>query len=157
LTPDTKEYAHGQAAWSSLFGAAAGYLYGGIGIQALGIFGATLLGVMLGYSSNHSWTPGLLFVSPPGWYTVQASVDALGAAVAIIAYRQGHNRRERLSYLPVVASAHSVAALGFLLVTLAHDRRRIRLATAFFAGGVACALMVHFQVRYFLTPLSLLV
>jgi hypothetical protein len=154
LRPDSFEYAKGAAAWSSLLGAGVGSIFGMTGMRLLGVISAGGLGVVLGASSRRWWIPGLVFLSPPGWYTIQASVDAAGALMAVVVWQIAGSRRERLWALPAVAACHSVAALGFGIVAAVDGGRRKRVVAVVLAGGVACLLMVHLQSRYWLAPLS---
>lgn len=155
LVPDTLAFAAGRSSWSSLAAATLGALFGRPGVDALAIAASAALGALLGLYTPRWWLPGLLALSPPGWYLIQASADAAGSLAALILYRKGRSRRERLLSLGAVAAFHAEAALVFALVsTVGGTRRRITLA-GLAGGGIACGLMVDWQARYFLPGLTL--
>lgn len=124
------------------------------GIKVLGILGATTLGALLGRWSRHWILPAVIFLSPPGWYTIQASVDAMGAASVLAAYRLGRTRKDRYWAIAPVSAVHLVAGLGLLFVTTLDGGWRRRLLATLLAGIFACSLMAHVQVRYFLPALT---
>jgi hypothetical protein len=151
LVPDTTLYSNGQAWWSSPITAASGAAGGYSGVASIGILGATLLGLLLGYRCGLRRSL-LVFVSPCGWYTMQAGADAVGACGTTLA------RKARHTMTAIVATSllHLVAGLTlvFVLVGQHYGPARIpRWGWAIGAGAVACLGETHFQARYFLPGL----
>lgn len=152
LTPDTNLFAHGQASWSSIVGASSGKIAGLLGIQVVGLIGAILLGGLLGYILGKSWIPLVVFVSPPGLYTMQAANDAIGAFAAGIA---GLYPATIFGAVPVAAfHLESGLVVGFDAVI---RRMGFFWPIAPLVGGcIACIGEVHFQARYFLPGLVIM-
>lgn len=145
LTPDTSEYARGAASWSSPVGALAGYTFGLTGVRVFGVIGAVLLGALVGGYSRRWWMPALVFLSPPGWYAMQASADAAGSMAMGVAIRS----RDSWAWIPVCAfhlEAGLCCGLAFLVRRMGFQVRYIGLV----GGLIACIAEYHFQVRYFL-------
>lgn len=154
LIPDTYEYSHGQAWWSSPLGAGVGYLYGLRGLQFFGVISAIALGVLLGISSRVSWWPGLIFLSPPGWYSMQPGVDSGGAFAAGLANR---STRNHLALGIAVSTVHLEAGLVYLFSSVVKTWRPAWNYSGLVGGVGACIGEYHFQARYFLPGLVMLV
>lgn len=156
LTPDTGEYASGHSAiaWiSSPITSFAGLVAGYTGICVVGIVGAAALGWIVASYSHSVYRPLFLAASPPGWYTIQPSADAIGAASACISWR---NPDRRLLVL-LVGLCHLEAALAIVGARIVRRYVRIRgdlLVIA--AGGMACLIQWHIQIRYLLPGLAIL-
>lgn len=141
LTPDTYRYAHasGWWRWSSPLCAFAGYAYGINGVRIVGLFGAMAVGWICGnLPISRILIVGIL---PPGWYTIQAAADAIGAALA--GWSDLKWRR-----IPIVYLGHLQAALTCGFVRITH--RWIGDFAFFAAGAISCLSQWHFQMRYFL-------
>jgi hypothetical protein len=119
------------------------------GVMLFGFAGTTALAFVL-YRSANWMSAAIVFMAPPGWYTMQASADAAGAASA--AY-PGFS-----IFLRIVLSAflHLEAALVVLGSWLP---RRCGIRWVFvplLMGVVACVAQRHLQVRYFLPGMAML-
>jgi hypothetical protein len=144
LTPDSYEFAHGAASWSSPLAALFGHFWGYLGIEIFGTLGAIFLGLL---SGSYSWRFSLLlFLSPPGWYAMQASADAAGAAAAGIA----SDRNFRMVYTLPIAAFHLEAGLVYLFCALASKIRITWPCVAIIGGVFACIAQHHWQTRYLL-------
>lgn len=159
LVPDTAWYSRGGAWWSSLLGSGFSFGFGITYLRVLGTLGALLFGAALGYfSRGRSW-PALVvavFLLPPGLYTIQASVDALGAAIVLVAINS-KQEKVTLAFLVVAFAVHLVAGLciGVALATRFFGLRCD--AVAVFVGGIAaCVAMWHVQSRYLLPGTALI-
>lgn len=156
LTPDTAEYSSGHStiAWiSSPITSLAGLVAGYQGVCVVGIVGAAALGWIVASYSHSVYRPLFLAASPPGWYTIQPSADAMGAASACVAWR--HSDRRLLVFM--VGLFHLEAALAIVGARIVRRYVPIRgdlLVIA--AGGVACLIQWHIQVRYLLPGLAIL-
>lgn len=153
LTPDSGLYAQGKAAWSSPVAALAGSIAGYQGVCLVGIAGAFALGSIVARNSRGILAPTALALSPPGWYAMEPSADAAGAAGATWAV----SRPWRYSYLVLVASLHLEAALVILGSRIVG--RYIPLRLDFVAtgmGALACLAQWHIQVRYLLPGVALI-
>lgn len=153
LTPDTRLYSEGRAAWSSPVCAMAGYLAGYVGVVVVGVVGAAWLGWLVARNSRNMVATFLLGISPPGWYTIQPSADAAGSASAVWAC----SRPWRYRYLVLVAAFHLEAALVLLGCRIVGRFTSLRLDFAAIGMGVvACLGQWHIQVRYLLPGAALL-
>lgn len=153
LSPDSYLYGRGRAAWSSPALALSGYLGGYPGVCMAGILGAAWLGYVVGRNSPYVFGPAILALSPPGWYTIQPSADACGAA-SVVALR---DRKGTILIVGMVAFFHLEAALCVAAARIVGSRIPIRMdALVFGMGAVACLGQWHMQVRYFLPGLALL-
>jgi hypothetical protein len=129
-------------------------------VQFLGLVGALLLGALVGFFLADRVHWALLFalfvLSPPGFYTIQASVDALGAVVVVFAFLQPSNGRLRVVVV-LAFLVHLVA--GLCLVPALAGRKLGGLVSGYVVLGLGvCAQIAlgHTQVRYCLPGLSLL-
>ena len=153
LTPDSGLFARGKAAWSSPAGALAGYVAGWQGVCVFGIVGSYALGFVVARNSRGILPAAALALSPPGWYSMEPSADAAGAAAA--AWSVG--RPWRYSYLVVVASFHLEAALVILGTRLVWRYCSLRMdLVATGMGAIACLAQWHIQARYLLPGLALM-
>jgi len=152
LVPDTSLYVDGRAWWSSPFLAAFGVLGGLTAVQLVAVGGASLVGWIVGTASRWWW--GLaVFLSPPGWYLIQAGADGVGSAGAGFAARLLERRRSGLVASIAVAALHLEAGLVCACIALVGGDRRTRMAVSIAAGAGACVGQWHLQVRYFLPGL----
>jgi len=146
LTPDTAEFAHGLASWSSLVAATAGKIAGVEGVRVFGLIGAISLGWLLG-KYTRGFVPLIIFLLPPGWYSIQASADAAGAAAGLLAIRARGPKIERVA---AVSAFHAAGGLVFAASAIFCGRGKWGRFAPILASGLCCLLMVHFQMRYFL-------
>jgi len=154
LVPDTSEYARGSACWSSPIGCGVGSLFGLQGIRIYGVIGALAFGALLGLATNLRRRILGVYVLPPGWYTIQASVDAAGAAIAFLALRSTRPRTT-LALLVLTLCAHLVAFLVCLFVVVCRRFGIRHDGTCALIGGVlACLGEWHLQARYLLPGLA---
>lgn len=155
LIPDTSEYAHGRAWWSSPLGAIVGSFTGMMGLRIFGVVTAIGVGVLVGAFSKRWWIPGAIFLSPPGWYTMQPAVDSGGAIAAGLANRS--KSRHYLAMGIAVSSVHLAAGLVYLFSAMVKNVRPAWNWAGCVGGIGACLGEYHFQARYFLPGVVMLV
>lgn len=152
LVPDSFRFASGGAAWSSPAGATLGHFFGIGAVQGLGFVGSCMLGAVVGFFLADRVRWASLFVlfalSPPGWYTFQASVDAIGAALVVLALLQPGKQRT-CAVAVLVLLFHVVA---FLCLFGALVNRRVSGRVSWFPlVGVGLGVQIafwHMQARY---------
>lgn len=161
LIPDSGEYARGTAAWSSSVGAGIGMLGGMPALRVFGVVSALVLGGYLG-GTRPKWALGIM-LTPPGWYTVQAAVDAAGAFAACLYAKKWwsanlHPRASLYWFLlvPAIATVHLVAGLVVAVFLIGARMAIPPAALAIVSGCGACLGEHHFQARYFLPGLCIL-
>lgn len=154
LTPDTRLYSEGRAAWSSPALALSGAIAGYTGVCLVGIAGSFALGWIVARNSRGILPPLAVALCPPGWYTIQPSADAAGAAASVWSC----TRPWRNYYVGIVAAFHLEAALVILGARFVWRYCSLRLDIAAIGMGALAQWhpTFHFQVRYFLPGIALL-
>jgi hypothetical protein len=151
LVPDTTEYMHGRASWSSPLAAASGAVGGWWGLELFAVASSGALGFLVARRARDAGARAgcltlALALSPPGFFAAFPSADAAGAAGAVVA-----QRHTRVWTVALAAACHLEAAL---VVVAADGAARLGVrrvgAVALGAGLIAMLAQWHLQTRYLL-------